>query len=54
MYSGEKPMEVRDELCMRVLGWRQIIRDLPPEAVVEAAKLLGDTEVELLRLKREQ
>lgn len=43
--------EIRDKLTMDVLGFRQIIRDMPPQNLAEVAKVLKDAETELLKLR---
>lgn len=51
-FTGDELLQIRDRLCLDLLGWRQILRDMPVENLTEAAQLLADTYVELLRLSR--
>ena len=45
-------VNVRDNLTMQVLGWRQLIRDMPEEELPTVKSLFQQFEKELERLAK--
>lgn len=47
-------MNVRDKLLMQLLGWRQLVMDMPEEQIPSVRMLLIQLEEELKRLKEKR
>jgi hypothetical protein len=47
-------MTTRDELTMQVLGWRQLVRDMPEEELPAAKRLFKHFEQELAHMSKKK
>ena len=50
---GNRQVTPRDELSMQVLGFRQLLYDMPASAIPQAVELLKETERQLVDLAKE-
>lgn len=53
-HSPGEPLNIRDNLAVQALGWRQLVYDAPEENLPEVKRLFEHMEIELKRLAKKQ